>query len=124
MLEEDPPFYQETMLRLAALVSCDIGISALNWSKSYLRPVQVLLGETVLLALATPACSSSEQYLCVQRGVHGAHGRDIVLVDAESGCMVGKCPDLLRDKTASLEEKEEWLRQLYPRETILVGGLA
>ena len=123
LLDSDPPFYQETMLRLAALISCDIGISALSWSKPLLRPVQTEVGGYETLLLATSACdpeSEDERYLCVQRGTQGKSGRDVVLIKASNGYVVGKFPDLLGDKMADTEAKVARLSEIYPPENILV----
>jgi len=127
LLDSDPPFYQETMLRLAALISCDIGISALSWSKPLLRPVQTKVGRYVTLLLATSACDPESEhggYLCVQRGASGASGRDIVLIKASNGYVVGKFPDLLGDKMADMEAKMTRLSEIYPPENILVCSTA
>ena len=121
LLRENPPFYQETMLRLSALVSCDVGISALSWTKPILRPLQTKIAGTKVLILATVACDPDQtHYICVQRGAHGVLGRDLALVSPLDGCVVGKIPDLLGDKTADLVIKTERLRSIYPSENILV----
>jgi hypothetical protein len=52
LLEQAPPFYIETLLWVAALISCGLGISALEWSKINMKRVLVSYDERWILALA------------------------------------------------------------------------
>jgi hypothetical protein len=47
--------YSRILLRLGALVSCGIGISAFKWSEGVLRPVLALMGPYTVLAMVSSA---------------------------------------------------------------------
>jgi hypothetical protein len=72
LIELDPPFYKETMLRLAALISCRSGISALSWSRDKLEPVLVEWRGSKMLGLQSSAIhhgsSRPMPHFALQRG--------------------------------------------------------
>ena len=54
LIEDDPEGYQDTMLRLTALISCGFGTNAFTWSKNVnLVPSKTTLANFELLILVS-----------------------------------------------------------------------
>ncbi|KAI3572890.1 hypothetical protein IWW34DRAFT_794834 [Fusarium oxysporum f. sp. albedinis] len=92
---------QETLLLLAAMLSCQLPLSALRWTRERFVPVAASHGDTMLLCLlAKSACgedisSGQEMYIVGRHVSKQATGQDLVLTTNNTIVPVGLVPDFL-----------------------------
>ena len=126
LVEDDPVGYQDTMLRLAALISCGFGTNAFAWSKAInLFPVKTVLAGFNILILVSgslfPELNSSDEtewlnlLFCAQQGAGRVSGRDVVLVSRATQQVVGRFPDF-NQRTSDVESNVERMQRIYPEQ--------
>ena len=132
LVEDDPVGYQDTILRLATLISCGFGINAFAWSKTTnLIPAKTVLAGFELLILVSgtliPELDSADgtdngqpdQLFCAQQGAGRVSGRDIVLVSRATQQVVGRFPDF-NQRTVGVETNVERMQRIYPEQNWIV----
>ncbi|KAM0797903.1 hypothetical protein BDR22DRAFT_891945 [Usnea florida] len=135
LVEDDPVGYQDTMLRLATLISCGCGTNAFAWSKTTnLVPVKTVLAGFQILILASTTLISetdliddkgNEQpslFFCAQQGAGRVSGRDILLVSRATQQVVGRFPDF-NQRTSGVETNVERMQHIYPEQNWIVTNL-
>jgi hypothetical protein len=107
-----------TMLLIAGMISCGIGLSAGVWTNKHFVPVYVRLKDAMVIGLlarharVAPDERTKIQYRCCV-GRHRPDnrmnaGKDLILADPETGSPIGLIPDFLPDY-----EYESWTNKLY-----------
>ena len=135
LIEDDPDGYQDTILRLTALISCGYGTSAFAWSKAAnLIPAKTRLADFEILILVSGSLflereskndagnQESNQLFCAQQGAGRVSGRDLVLVSRATQQVIGKFPDFSQ-RTSDVETNINRMRQIYPEQNWIVTKL-
>lgn len=137
LVKENPTHYKETLLLLAGIVSCGLGISMLRWARELFTPYIVFLDpdcQQSLLALANTRGlkafdswqgEQKRKIYCVQRLSNGpaVSGMDNVLmpmeevrglsgIDTRLGFVMGLVADFC-DMTLSIEKLHERYKALH-----------
>ena len=135
LIEDDPVGYQDTMLRLATLISCGFGTNAFAWSKTTnLVPIKTVLAGFQILILASTTLISetdliddkgNEQpslFFYTQQGAGRVSGRDILLVSRATQQVVGRFPDF-NQRTSGVETNVERMQHIHPEQNWIVTNL-
>jgi hypothetical protein len=120
------PKLRETLLLLAAMLSCGVPLSAIKWARDTFIPVKITFGGTTIVLGLVSKHSIADGNLqsdmfCVGRHPEGdSLGKDLVLV-GRSKTPEGLLPDFLASKMTP-EELSERITTLYYDTTIQGAG--
>ncbi|RYP92625.1 hypothetical protein DL770_001267 [Monosporascus sp. CRB-9-2] len=117
---EWPADLRRAMIFLAAMISCQVPLSAYEWAQKHFMPVRVDFqeGGALLGLLARGRAGETNRgfprsVVVAGRGVSRVNrGRDIVLVDPKSKVSIGLLPDFSHPAQPT-EEFVRWMRMLY-----------
>lgn len=112
---------KDVMLTLAAMASCRVPLSTLDWVRQLFVPVLTVYPDEIVLGLLATHCAndfiSNDSALLSEGRCAKAMGKELVLVHPISGCAVGLLPDFL-PKVRTHEEYIQRIRALYADEFI------